>query len=264
MESCQSSIQPFTSSCKANQQISVNDRNRIEPAALTFVQDALSQDPSAAYSAFAAAAKENVPLPQFVSTLQSLIKPKRTFKDLRIAETHLAEVTGGSRDQRVVCGNRSSREGCVAVSVKPGPAEVQVVAAAHTTNNSEVFVVWLVPKQRDRHVQYVHYARSGMAGKSSADRSKLAAVERQKQHNLNAFLLAATALRLADRGPYFELGVRPEIEKSLSEIEKPDFLVGQPPFVSSLGTAATFKFLSVGLSGVGGKVYLQIDHQVAP
>jgi len=257
-------IQPFTSSCKADEQISAVDETKIGQAALTFVQDALGENPSAAYSAFTAEAKDKVPLPQFVSALQSAIKPTGPYKDLRIVGTYLAQVTGGGREQRVVCGNLSRPESWVAVNVKPGPAEAHVVIEAHTTNNSEVFVVWLLPEQGNWRVQYVHFALSGVVGKSPADLRKIAEAEQQKQHNLNAFLLFATALQLTDRGPYFQLGIRPDIEKDLSEIKKPEFLVGQPPFIWNVGTAGSFKLLNVGLIGVGGKIYLQVDHRAAP
>ena len=49
---CKSSLQPFAASCKADDEISMKDREVIDEVALKFVQDALGPDPSSAYVAF--------------------------------------------------------------------------------------------------------------------------------------------------------------------------------------------------------------------
>ena len=214
---CQLPLQPFASSCKANEEISTKDRAAVSQVALKFVQDALGPDPSVAYSSFTADAKASVPLEQFVSGFQNGIKPMGPFKDLRAAESYIAKVTGGTQEQRVVCGNLSSPEGWVAVNAKPGPAEAHVIIEGQTVNNTIVFVVWLIPEQGNWHVQYVHFATARMVGKSASDLRRIAEVEKQKQQNLNALILYATALQLADRGPFLQLGIRPEIEKEIGD-----------------------------------------------
>lgn len=259
---CQLPFQPVVSSCQANDEISARDRQTIDQAALKFVQDALGPDPSAAYAAFTADAKESVPLEQFVSGLQNGIKPMGPFKGMRVAESYVAKVTG-DQEQRVVCGNLSSPQTWVAVSAKPGPAEAHVIVEGDTVNNTMAFVVWLIPEQGNWHVQYLHYATEKMVGKSSDDLRRIAETEKQKQHNFNAFILYATALQLADRGPFFHLGIRPEIEKEIGETKKPENLAGQPPFRWTFGKTA-FKVLNVGPIGLGGKIYLIIDHEIEP
>jgi hypothetical protein len=260
---CQLPLQPFTSSCKANEEISTNDLRTIGQVALKFVQDALGPDPSTAYATFTADAKATVPLEQFVSGFQSGIKPMGPFKGMRVAESYVAKVTGGSHEQRVVCGNLSSPETWVAVNAKPGPGEAHVIVEGDTVSNTMVFVVWLIPEQGNWHVQYLHYATEKMVGKSSDDLRRIAETEKQKQHNFNAFILYTTALQLADRGPFFQLGIRPEIEKEIGETKKPENLAGQLPFTWTFGKS-TFKVLNVGPIGLSGKIYLIIDHEIEP
>lgn len=260
---CKSQLQPFTATCKADDEVSPKDREAVGQVALKFVQDALGPDPATAYSTFTADAKANVALEKFVPAFQNLTKPVGPFKDLRVAHTYIAEVTGGSQEQRAICGNLSSPESWVALNAKPGPAEAHVIVEGQTVNNTIVFVVWLIPEQGNWHVQYIHYAIGGMVGKSANDLRKIAATENQKHHSFNAFILYAAALQLADRGPFFQLGIRPEIEKGMGEVQRPDLLQGQTPFTWNFDKS-TFKVLNVGPIGVGGKVYLSVDHEVAP
>jgi hypothetical protein len=91
----------------------------------------------------------------------------------------------------------------------------------------------------------------------------MAEAEREKRHDFNAFILYTAALQLADRGPFLQLGIRPEIEKEIGEARRPDSLRGQPPFSWDFGPL-TFKVLNVGPVGVGGKIYLLINHEIEP
>ncbi|HYL85817.1 MAG TPA: hypothetical protein VE263_16435 [Candidatus Angelobacter sp.] len=261
--SCKSSFQPFTASCKADDEVDSKEREAVNQVALKFVQDALGPDPSAAYTAFSADAKGTVSLEQFVSLFQNRIKPMGPFNTLQATHTYIAKVTGGSREQRVICGNLSNPQTWVAVNTKPGPAEAHVVVKGQTQNNAMVFVVWLIPERGDWNVQYIHSTTAEMVGKSADDLQKMAESENQKQHSFNAFILYAAALQLADRGPFFQLGIRPEIEKRLAEVPRPNILQGQPPFTWNFGESS-FKVLNVGPIGVSGKVYLLVDHEVEP
>src|SRR5215831_6618041 len=110
VSACQLPLQPFTSSCQANEQIASKDRDAVSGLALKFVQDALGPDPAVAYATFTGDAKGNVSLEQFVSGFQNGVKPLGPFKDLRVVESYVAKVTGGSQEQRVVCGNLSNPE----------------------------------------------------------------------------------------------------------------------------------------------------------
>lgn len=261
---CKSSlqtIQPFSSTCAADDQVVTRESKVVNQSALQFVQSALGPDPSTAYVSFTSEARENVPSEKFASAFQNGIKPMGPYKDLRVAHTYIAKLTGGSQEERVVCGNLSAPESWVAVTAKPGPAEAHVIVEGQTVNNTAVFVVWLIPEQGTWHVQYIHYAIAAIVAKSAEDLQKMADLESQKQHDFNAFILYAAALQLADRGPFFQLGIRPEIEKKMREIKKPEFFEGQPPFTWKY-EKSTFKVLNVGPIGVGGKIYLLIDHEI--
>jgi len=260
---CKASSQLFTAGCKADDEISAKDRESVGQVALKFVQDALGPNSSTAFAAFTADAKKSVPLEQFVSGFQNSIKPMGPFKDLRVAHTYVPRVTGGTQEQRVVCGNLSSPETWVAVNARPGPAEAYVIVEGDTVNNTHAFVIWLIPEQGNWRVQYVQFATITMVGKSADDLQKMAASENEKQHNFNAFILYAAALQLADRGPFFQLGIRPEIEKAIGNVQRPPVLQGKAPFVWNFDKS-TFRVLNVGAIGIGGKIYLHIDHEIEP
>ena len=260
---CGEALQLSATSCRADDEMSANDRDSVGQVALKFVQDALGPDPSAAYGIFTADARQVVPMEQFVSGVQNSIKPMGPFKDLQVAHTYLAEVTGGDQEQRVVCGNLSSPEGWVAVNAKPGAAEAHVIVEGQTVNNANVFVLRLLREQENWHVQYIHFATAGMVGKSADDLRRMAETEHQRQHRFNAFILYAAALQLADRGPFFQLGIRPEIEKGMSDVLRPPILEGQAPFTWNFDNS-TFKVLNVGPIGVGGKIYLLVNHEIEP
>jgi hypothetical protein len=260
---CKASSQLFTTSCAADDEVSAKDREAVAQVALKFVQDALGPDTASAYTAFTADAKESVPLEQFVSGFQNTIKPMGPFKNLRVAHTYVPQVTGGTQEQRVVCGNLSSPEGWVAVNAKPGPAEAYAIVEGDTVNNTHAFVIWLLPEQSGWRVQYVHFATTTMVGKSAVDLQKIAATENAKQHTLNALILYVAALQLADRGPFFQLGIRPEIEKAIGNVPRPSILQGQAPFVWTFDKS-TFKVLNVGPIGIGGKIYLLVSQEVEP
>jgi hypothetical protein len=151
----------------------------------------------------------------------------------------------------------------VAVNAKPGPAEAYAIVEGDTVNNTNAFVIWLLPEQSNWRVQYVHFATITMVGKSADDLQKIAATENAKQHTFNAFILYAAAVQLADRGPFFQLGIRPDIEKAIGNVQRPHILQGQAPFVWKFDES-TFKVLNVGPIGIGGKIYLLVSHEIEP
>jgi hypothetical protein len=252
-------IQPFVASCATDGEIPSKEREAVNQVALQFVQNAVGPVPSAAYATFSAEAKETVPSEQFVAGFQNQIKPMGPFKNVRVAHSYIAKLTGGTHEQRVLCGNISS--GWVAVNARPGPAEAHVIVETQTVNNTVVFVVWLIVEQGSWRVQYVHFATAEMVGKSAGDLQKTAQAENHAGHDFNAFILYAAALQLTDRGPFFQLGIRPEIESALGSLKRPGLLDGQPPFSWKFGTS-TFRVLNVGPIGVGGKIYLVVDQEV--
>ena len=256
-------IQPFASTCATDSEISANDREAADQTALQFVENALGPNPTAAYSAFTAEAKENLNSDKFAAMLQQGIQRIGPFKDLHVAHTYLAKVTGGSQEQRVVCGDLSRPQGWVAVSVKPGPAQAHVLVEGQTPNNTWAFVIWLLPEQGKWHVQYFQVATATTAGRSAEDFQRMAQVEQRAHHNFNAYVLSAAALQLAARGPYFQLSIQPETQKRIGELQVPRDLQGQQPFSWEFGKSS-FKVLNVGPIGVGRKIYLEIDHEIEP
>jgi hypothetical protein len=257
------SIQPFVTSCGTDDEISSKQRAGVNQIAMDFVQNALGPNPETAYSTFTAEAKRNLDSEKFVAMFKQGIQRMGPFKNLHVAHTYLAKVTGGSQEQRVICGNLSSPEGWVAVNVKPGPAQVHLIVEAQTVNNTWAFVLWLLPEQGNWHVQYFQVMASAMVGKTAEDLHRMAESERQKNHNFNAYVLYAAASQLAARGPFFQLGIQPDIQNGLENLKAPRDLQGHPPFVWQSGQSS-FKVLNVGPIGVAQKLYLQVDHEIEP
>ena len=163
------SIQPFVSSCKTDGEIPERDLAAADKAAIEFVQNALGPNPETAYSNFTADARGSVTSEKFVAMFRQGIQRMGPFKDLRAAHTYLAQLTGGTQEQRVVCGNLSSPEVWVAVTAKPGPAQAHVIVEAQTLNNTWAFVTWLLPEQGNWHVQYTQATTTAMVGKDAQD-----------------------------------------------------------------------------------------------
>jgi hypothetical protein len=257
------SIQPFATSCRADDEIPSKDRSAVDQMAIEFVQNALGPNPATAYSVFTAEAKGNLSSGKFLAMFKQGIQQMGPFKNVHVVHTYLAKVAGGSQEQRVICGNLSSPEGWVAVSVKPGPEQAHLIVEAQTLNNTWAFVLWLLPEQGNWHVQYIQVMASAMVGETAEDLQKMAESERLKNHNFNAYILYASALQLASRGPFFQLGIQPEIQSSSENLKIPRDLQGHPPFAWQLGQFS-FKVLNVGAIGVGQKLYLQVDHEIEP
>jgi len=49
----------------------------------------------------------------------------------------------------------------------------------------------------------------------------------------------------------------------MGEVPRPHVLQGRPPFIWNFDKS-TFKVLNVGPTGIGGKIYLVVDHEIAP
>jgi hypothetical protein len=257
------SVQPFISSCQADAEIPPKDLGAIDAVAIDFLQNALGPNPENAYSSFTAEAKESVNSDRFVVMFKQGIQPNGPYKNLHAAHTYLARVTGGIQDQRVICGSLSTPETWVAVNIRPGPAQAHVIVEAQTLNNTWAFVTWLRPEQGIWPVQYTQATVTAIVGKSAEDLRSMADSEIREHHNFNAFLLYAAAVQLASRGPFLQLGIQPELQKALGDLKPPPQLQGQPPFYWQLGKSS-YRVLNVGPIGISQKVYLKIDHEIAP
>ena len=257
------SFQPFMASCKTDAEISQNELAAVDKVAIDFVQAALGPNPEAAYSMFTADAKSNVNSEKFVAAFKQGIQRNGPFKDVRPAHTYFAQVTGGTQEQRVVCGNLARPENWVAVSAKSGQTQAHVIVEAQTLNNTWAFVTWLLHEQGNWHVQYTQATITAIVGKNAEDLQRMAESEMHENHNFNAYILYAAASQLAARGPFFQLGIQPEIQNSLETLKPPPILQGQPPFNWQLGKLS-FKVLNVGPIGVSQNIYLKIDHEIEP
>jgi hypothetical protein len=254
-------IQPFVTSCGTDDEISSKDRLTINQNAIEFVQNALGPNPETAYSVFTAEAKRNLSSDKFVAMFKQGIQQMGPFRNVQVVHAYLAKVTGGSQEQRVICGNLSSPKNWVAVNVKPGPAQAHIIVEAQTLNNTWAFVLWMLPEQGIWHIQYIQVMASAMVGRTAEDLQGMAESEKQRNHDFNTYILYATALQLAARGPFFQLGIQQEIQHNSENLKVPHVLEGHPPFVWQLGQFS-FKVLNVGAIGVGQKLYLQVDHEI--
>ena len=214
-----------------------------------------------AYSVFTADAKTTLTSERFVTMFKQGVQPMAPFKDLHVAHTYFAKLSGGSQPQQVICGTISSPKTWVAVTAKPGPSQAHVILEGETLNNTWTFVLWLIPDGGIWRVQYVQALPTAIVGKTSEDLQDMAGIEKQKKHIFNAYILYASAMQLTGRGPFFQLGIQPEIQKSLSTLQVPSELRGPAPFTWQFGQAS-FKVLNVGALGINKKIYLKIDQEL--
>jgi hypothetical protein len=256
-------IQPFTASCGTDDEIPPKDRAAADQVAMQFVQDALGPDPASAYSIFTTDAKTDLTSEKFVVLFKQSVQPRGPFNDLRVAHTYFAKVSGGTQAQQVICGTISSPKTWVAVTAKPGLTQAHVIVEAQTFNNTYAFVLWLMPDQESWRIQYVQTVPTAMVGKSSEDLQNMAEAEKKKNHTFNTFILYAAAMQFTGRGPFFQLGIQPEIQKDFSALQPPHELQGPAPFTWQFGQAS-FKVLNVGALGVNKKIYLNIDQELEP
>jgi hypothetical protein len=255
------SLQPFLGSCATDSEIYQKDLSTVDKVAMEFVQNALGQNPEAAYAIFTADAKENVSSEEFVAGFRQGIQLSGPFKNLRATHTYIPQVIGGTEEQQAICGNLSSPESWVVVKAKPGQTQAHVIVEAQTLNNTWAFVTWLLREQGNWHVQYIQPTLVAMVGKNAGDLQRMAESETHENHNFNAYILYAGASQLAARGPFLQLGILPEIQKGLETSKAPTILQGQPPFNWHLGKSS-FKVLNVGPIGVSQNIYLKIDHEI--
>jgi len=254
---------PAVTSCQTDAELPTKERESIGQVAVKFVDDSLSPTPSAAYTTFTAATRASLSIEQFMAGFQKPVMARGPFKDWRVTHIYRVQVTGGIQRQQVVCGDGSRPEGWVAVNAEPRMVEANVIVEGQTVNNVHAVVVRLRPEAENWRVHSVHFATTGMAGKSAEDLRRVAEVEHQRQHSFNAFILYTTAMQLADTGPFLRLGVRSKIEEEMTKVVKPSILEGASPF-SWTFEGSTFKVMNVGPIGVGGKLYLLVDHEIEP
>lgn len=246
--------------CEHNEEIASAERASLEAAGLRFVKLLVSGDPASAAPAMSAEAQRSVSAEQLSTISRQIVQSMGPFDDLDVTDSYLVRVTG--QPASVICGRLGRPEDWVAVASSPISKQGHVVARARGRNNDGVFVLWLIP-DKDWSIQYFHFTMMSIVGKSAQDFWTLARTERDLRHDFNAVLLFATAAQLAFRGPNFQLGITPEIQKEISNLKRPDLLSGQVPFAWKFGSNS-FKILQLGPIGVGSKVYLNITQELSP
>jgi len=183
------------------------------------------------------------------------------FSNVRVARVDFLKIMTGP-SVRVICGSLERPEDWESVAAKPIPEQAHLLFEAETRNNGWTFALWLIPEP-DWRIEYFHLTGSSIVGKTAHDIWNLARGEQQLNHNFNAEILYQAALQLVYRGPNFQLGIQEEIKKEASKLQVPIELQGQAPFTWHFG-GHTFRILNVGPIGVGGKVYLMINHEISP
>jgi hypothetical protein len=121
----------------------------------------------------------------------------------------------------------------------------------------------MVPEGYDWKIQSFHLNVSSLADKDSMQLWQMAHAEQARQRNLNAALLYVAAAQTAERGPNLQLGLTQSISADMAKLTVPPDVRGQPPFLWKDGET-TYKVASIGPIAVGGKIYVNIVHEVSP
>jgi hypothetical protein len=254
--------QLFAAKCSSGDEIPAEDRAALAEVGLRFVTAVVASNPEGAYGVLSTKGKQALPADRFLAIIRQSVEPMGPFGNLHVAQTHLVKITGGIGDQRVICGGLGRPEDWVAVAVESIPKQAYVLVEGETKNNGWAFVLWLVPEQ-DWRVQHFQFTSTEMVGKSAEDLWRLARDEQGRDHHFNATVLYQAAAQLAYRGPNFQLGIQPEIQREMAKLQPPPELQGQMPLTWQFGSS-TFNVLHVGQIGVGGKIYLTIAHEILP
>jgi len=254
----------FAGNCAQDSHINPQQRTRIDSAALRFVQLSLARDFGSAFALASTALQQEVQRDQFDKLWQAGILPLGPFTDLTVKHTYLLHLATLSKTSiRTVCGaDLGKPDGWVAVSAEPLVEQAYVELEAQTRNNGWTFTLWLVPAGDAWRIRAFYATGSSVVGKNAADLLHLGRSERDQGRQRNAALLLTAAAQLASRGPFFQLGIQPEISKELQSLNLPSDLRGSPPYVWGQGPAA-FRVGQLGPMGIGSKIYLTVTHLVA-
>jgi hypothetical protein len=254
------SVSPGVTRCYFDDGIEVTRRRAINSAAEGFWREALGGNARAAYAMLVPELQAKLTLDQFKDQVDAMI----AYAPVKVARrsTFFLELKGKSPG-KVVCAEDLSRpSGWQALSAADIPEQAHVLMTAETVNNGLTFALWLTPNQGAWKVRSFWMRFSSMAGKDSYQLWEIGRAQAAKGHDLNAAVFTAAAGRLADRGPDFQPGLAQAISESLSKLPPPPAdITGDPPFLWKDG-AATYKVQSFGPIGVGGKIYVIIEHEV--
>jgi hypothetical protein len=252
--------------CLTDDEIPSVERAPYELEAIRFVNAIVNSDTGTAYADLTSEVKHTLSPDQFKANVQPLGPILVGLKSTHAVHLfYLTSIAAGA-DHMTPCtavahGSISSPEGRVVVAAKSLPVQAHVIVEGETNNNIWTFALWLLPEDGSRRVQSFWATASAMVGKSGADIWALAREQRSRGHVFNAAVLYAAANDLAYRGPKFQLGIAPEIQKEAKELQLPPDLQGSPPFSWQFGATA-YRVLRVGPIGVGGKLALMIRQEL--
>jgi hypothetical protein len=258
-----------TARCQTDDEVPARDRSVYEEPALSLVQEVLAGAAEKAYARFSNDAKAIVKL-EGIAQLGRQIAENGLLRPDAVRVAHSYRVTmssTGSADQLLRCtaiarGSIARPEGWVAVRAKPVPLQAHVIVEGRAQNNLWNFAVWLIPERAQWQVQHVQATLATISDKSAQDFWTLAREESKRGRRFNAFILFGTAVQLAYRGPAFQLGIQPEIQKELAALQAPTTLQGKPPFIWK-SQGKEFRVLSLGPIGFTDSFALRVRQQLA-
>ena len=251
--------QSFVSACGDDERIAADKKATFDSTAMHFFDTLISSNPAAAYDQLAADAQKNITREQIINISTSMLQPMKV-DHLRVDHTYDATFVG-SGEGRVVCGTLSDSK-WVSVAARPGE-QGHVLLSADFVNGQFAFHAWLVPGDGKWKVQAFWLGASTLGGYDAEKVWAWARSEGEKKHRFNASVLYATALQLANRGNYLQLGLSNAISKDVVSSSPPPQIAGPPPYAWKEGKSV-YTILNIGPTAIAGKLYLIIDHQAAP
>jgi hypothetical protein len=253
---------PFGVKCGEDTHIDATKRTAIDLAAVNFANALFSSNPSSAFDALSKDGQLAIPREKMASIGAALVT-QLSPKNAVVQHSYDIALVGKASGP-VVCGDDLSKpEKTVLLNLLDLPDQAAVLMAADSINNHLAISITLVPEQGAWKVQGFWVNVSTLAEEDSNQLWQMGRMQAAKGHDFNAALLLSASLQLANRGPDFKLGIVQYIQEDLSNLSVPVEIRGQPPFIWSKGVK-DFKVLSYGPIAVGGKIYVNISHEVEP
>lgn len=258
--------------CETDDEVDAISRAAYEDTALKFVRDAMGLAPERAYdentsAAFKVATKRD----DFLKFARAQIHALGgAIEDWRVEHSYYVTgvTVGQGRPKGVICtsvahGSSSVPEGRVMVAYAPGTDQALVIVEAGTADISWAFVVSMTRDAGRWLVSGFHATDTAVAGQSALGLWRRGQAQHARQHDFNAFVLDATAMKLSTRGPALQLGIQAEIKKELYALPRPSELETQAPYRWRFESAAA-PVVRIWPIGVRGRMYLLLTQVLDP
>jgi hypothetical protein len=256
-----SQLPPFYT-CSQDGNISAPQRKAIESTATEFLQKLLGPGPEYARKMMSKAGGENVTGEQLKS-LADMISQQMKPQNISLQHTYFIKLMGKSPGRAVCARDLTKPDGWESLQTADVSEQAHVLISGDTINNHLAFTVWLVREQNSWAIQSFSVNVATLADKDAMKLWQFAQEQHKLGHNFNASLYYAAATQVADRGPYFQMGIVQTISEDASTLTLPTEIKGPPPFLWK-STEKTYKVLQVGPMAIGGKIYLLLHHEVSP